>query len=313
MDSMSDKDVSYTIEEVASLLKVSKLTVYDLIKKEELPSYRVGRQMRVDMKDLEEYKDRKKTGGNIKVSVSQSSISVSQPKPFVISGQDLALDLLAKKLEKGGEELRPLRIYSGSLNSLIAMYNNQCDLVSLHLYDGDTGTYNIPYVKKILTGFPFIVINFLSRWAGFYVKNGNPKDINSWVDLNREDVKIINRERGSGARILLDEQLRVHGIRSSEVNGYFSEETSHLTIASSIAGGKADIGIGIEKAAKIVGVEFVPLIKERYDLVLVKNEENKEIINRIHHILSSEEMKKDIQLMGDYDMTETGKVMYETF
>ncbi|MED3575231.1 helix-turn-helix transcriptional regulator [Cytobacillus praedii] len=310
---MSDKDVSYTIEEVASLLKVSKLTVYDLIKKEELPSYRVGRQMRVDMKDLEEYKDRKKTGGNIKVSVSQSSIPVIQPKPFVISGQDLALDLLAKKLEKGEEELRPLRIYSGSLNSLIAMYNNQCDLVSLHLYDGDTGTYNIPYVKKILTGFPFIVINFLSRWAGFYVKNGNPKNINGWVDLNREDVKIINRERGSGARILLDEQLRVHGIRSSEVNGYFSEETSHLTIASSIAGGKADIGIGIEKAAKIVGVEFVPLIKERYDLVLIKNEENKEIINRIHHILSSEEMKKDIQLMGDYDMTETGKIMYETF
>ncbi|WP_057762878.1 substrate-binding domain-containing protein [Cytobacillus praedii] len=310
---MSDKDVSYTIEEVASLLKVSKLTVYDLIKKEELPSYRVGRQMRVDMKDLEEYKDRKKTGGNIKISVSQSSIPISQPKPFVISGQDLALDLLAKKLEKGEEELRPLRIYSGSLNSLIAMYNNQCDLVSLHLYDGDTGTYNIPYVKKILTGFPFIVINFLSRWAGFYVKNGNPKNINSWVDLNREDVKIINRERGSGARILLDEQLRVHGIRSSEVNGYFSEETSHLIIASSIAGGKADIGIGIEKAAKIVGVEFVPLIKERYDLVLIKNEENKEIINRIHHILNSEEMKKDIQLMGDYDMTETGKVMYETF
>ncbi|MGN7400169.1 substrate-binding domain-containing protein [Cytobacillus praedii] len=310
---MSDKDVSYTIEEVASLLKVSKLTVYDLIKKEELPSYRVGRQMRVEMKDLEEYKDRKKTGGNIKVSVSQSSIPVIQPKPFVISGQDLALDLLAKKLEKGEEELRPLRIYSGSLNSLIAMYNNQCDLVSLHLYDGDTGTYNIPYVKKILTGFPFIVINFLSRWAGFYVKNGNPKNINGWVDLNREDVKIINRERGSGARILLDEQLRVHGIRSSEVNGYFSEETSHLTIASSIAGGKADIGIGIEKAAKIVGVEFVPLIKERYDLVLIKNEENKEIINRIHHILSSEEMKKDIQLMGDYDMTETGKIMYETF
>ncbi|MED3550688.1 helix-turn-helix transcriptional regulator [Cytobacillus praedii] len=310
---MSDKDVSYTIEEVASLLKVSKLTVYDLIKKEELPSYRVGRQMRVDMKDLEEYKDRKKTGGNIKISVSQSSIPISQPKPFVISGQDLALDLLAKKLEKGEVELRPLRIYSGSLNSLIAMYNNQCDLVSLHLYDGDTGTYNIPYVKKILTGFPFIVINFLSRWAGFYVKNGNPKNINSWVDLNREDVKIINRERGSGARILLDEQLRVHGIRSSEVNGYFSEETSHLTIASSIACGKADIGIGIEKAAKIVGVEFVPLIKERYDLVLIKNEENKEIINRIHHILNSEEMKKDIQLMGDYDMTETGKVMYETF
>ncbi len=310
---MSDNDVSYTIEEVASLLKVSKLTVYDLIKKNELPSYRVGRQMRVDMKDLEEYKERMKTGGNIKVPLSQKNIHKIQQESFVISGQDLALDLLAKQLEKGEGSLRPLRVYSGSLNSLISMYNNQCDLVSLHLFDGDTGTYNIPYVKKILTGYPFIVINFLSRWAGLYVKNGNPKNIKGWADLNREDIKIINRERGSGARILLDEQLRVHGIKSCEVNGYYSEETSHLTIASAIAGGKADIGIGIEKAAKIVGVEFIPLIKERYDLVLIKREENKDIIRKIKDILSSEEMKKDIHLMGDYDMTETGNVMYETF
>ena len=193
------------------------------------------------------------------------------------------------------------------------MYNNQCDLVSLHLFDGDTGTYNVPYVKKILTGFPYIVINFLSRWAGLYVTNGNPKGIKGWADLNREDVKIINRERGSGARILLDEQLRIHGIKANEVNGYLNEETSHLTIASSISSGKADIGIGIEKAAKIVGVEFIPLIKERYDLVLIKSEKNKAHIQHIKEILSSEEMKKEIHLMGDYDITETGKVMYETF
>lgn len=310
---MSDNDVSYTIEEVASLLKVSKLTVYDLIKKDELPSYRVGRQMRVDMKDLEEYKERKKTGGSIKIPISQKSIRENQLQSFVISGQDLALDLLAKQLEKAEAELRPLRVYSGSLNSLISMYNNQCDLVSLHLFDGDTGTYNVPYVKKILTGFPYIVINFLSRWAGLYVTNGNPKGIKGWADLNREDVKIINRERGSGARILLDEQLRIHGIKANEVNGYLNEETSHLTIASSISSGKADIGIGIEKAAKIVGVEFIPLIKERYDLVLIKSEKNKAHIQHIKEILSSEEMKKEIHLMGDYDITETGKVMYETF
>lgn len=310
---MSENVVSYTIEEVASLLKVSKLTVYDLIKKDELRSYRVGRQMRVDWKDLEEYKEKKKTGGKRNVPVTQKKFPENQQKSFVISGQDLALDLLAKQLEKREEGLRPLRVYSGSLNSLIEMYHNKCDLVSLHLFDGDTGTYNIPYVKKVLTGFPFIVINFLSRWAGLYVKNGNPKNIKGWADLNREDVKMINRERGAGARILLDEQLRVHGIKSSEVNGYYSEETSHLTIASAIAGGKADIGIGIEKAAKIVGVEFIPLIKERYDLVLIKSEENKNTIQLIKDILGSEEMKKDIYLMGDYDMTETGKVMYETF
>lgn len=311
---MSINDISYTIEEIASLLKVSKLTVYDLIKKEELPSYRVGRQMRVDLKDLEEYKERNKNRGNIsKPKSTNIIIPDEQAKTFVISGQDLALDILAKQLEKESKEIRPLRLYTGSLNSLISMYNNQCDLVSLHLFDGDTGTYNIPYVKKILTGFPFIVINFLSRWAGLYVKSNNPKNITGWTDLNRDDVKIINREKGSGARILLDEQLRIHGIRSKEVNGYYSEETSHLTVASAIAGEKADIGVGIEKAAKIVGVDFIPLIKERYDLVLLKNEDNQEIIKQIKGILASDDIKKDIYSMGDYDITETGKVMYETF
>jgi len=311
---MSMNEVSYTIEEVASLLKVSKLTVYDLIKKEELLSYRVGRQMRVDASDLEAYKERNKNRVNVS-KPKQSSIANydDELRTFVISGQDMALDILAKQLERESTGIRPLRLYTGSLNSLISMYQNQCDLVSLHLFDGDTGTYNIPYVKKILTGFPFIVINFLSRWAGLYVKNGNPKGITGWKDLNRDDVTIINREKGSGARILLDEQLRIHGIRGKEVNGYGTEETSHLTVATAIAGEKADVGIGIEKAAKIVSVDFIPLIKERYDLVLFKTDENKEVIQKIKEILTSDEIKKDIHSMGDYDVTETGKVMFETF
>lgn len=311
---MSINDVSYTIEEVASLLKVSKLTVYDLIKKDEISSYRVGRQMRVDAKDLEAYKERNKNRASSSTTTTLTNKeTVKQARTFVISGQDVALDFLAKELEKDTSELRPLRLYTGSLNSLISMYQNQCDLVSLHLFDGDTGTYNTPYVKKILTGFPFIVINFLSRWAGLYVESGNPKNITGWTDLNRDDVKIINREKGSGARILLDEQLRIHGIRSKEVNGYDTEETSHLAVASAIAGGKCDIGIGIEKTAKIVNVDFIPLIKERYDLVLLKTDENKKVIAKIKEILTSDEIKKDIHSMGDYDITETGKVMFETF
>ncbi|MBS4189609.1 excisionase family DNA-binding protein [Bacillus sp. FJAT-49705] len=308
---MSDNNISYTIEEVASLLKVSKLTVYDLIKKNELTSYRVGRQMRVDASDLESYKEGKKNKGR-QVGNSEAIVNDS-PRTFVISGQDIALDLLAKQLEKETENIRPLRLYTGSLNSLISMYNNQCDLVSLHLFDGDTGTYNIPYVKKILTGFPFIVINFLSRWAGLYVQKGNPKNITGWKDLNREDVSIINREKGSGARVLLDEQLRIQGMRYNEVNGYHIEETSHLSVAAAIGGDRADIGVGIEKASKIVGVDFIPLIKERYDLILLKNEANEDVIRKIKEILSSEEIRKELSLMGDYDLSETGKVIFETY
>ncbi|MBY0120389.1 helix-turn-helix transcriptional regulator [Bacillus sp. S/N-304-OC-R1] len=311
---MSDHNISYTIEEVAALLKVSKLTVYDLIKKNELTSYRVGRQMRVDSTDLESYKLRTKNRGVHQAAHSnKDSNNLLNPRTFVISGQDIALDLLAKQLEKEEMNIRPLRLYTGSLNSLISMYQNQCDLVSLHLFDGDTGTYNIPYVKKIMTGIPFIVINFLSRWAGLYVQKGNPKNISGWMDLNRDDISIINREKGAGARVLLDEQLRIHGIRSVEVNGYSLEETSHLAVAAAIKGEKADVGIGIEHAAKITDLDFIPLIKERYDLVLLKTEENAAIIEKLKETLSSSELKKELKMMGDYDLTETGKVIFETF
>lgn len=312
---MSNQEISYTIEEVAALLKVSKLTVYDLIKRNEITSYRVGRQMRVDACDLESYKERKKNRGQPHIVVPQEieMNDIKNPRTFVISGQDIALDLFAKQLEREITGIRPLRLYTGSLNSLISMYHHQCDLVSLHLFDGDTGTYNVPYVKKILTGFPFIVINFLSRWAGLYVQKGNPKNITGWTDLNREDISILNREKGSGARVLLDEQLRIHGIRSKEVNGYCSEETSHLAIASSIKANKADIGIGIEHAGKMVGVDFIPLIKERYDIVLLKNEENVLVIQKIKEILSTKGLQQELEMMGDYDLSETGKVLFETF
>lgn len=306
------KELSYTIEEVSQLLKVSKLTLYDLVKKGELPAFRVGRQMRIDAADLDHYINNQKTNQRTNIKAPAVDLQGRETNNIIISGQDMVLDILSKHIEKNSP-YKPLRSYTGSLNSLISMYYGKCDIVSLHLFDGDTGEYNLPYIKKILVGYPYILLNLLSRKAGFYVKKGNPQNITSWTDLKQNHIKMVNREKGSGARILLDEQLRLHQIQPREINGYDHEETNHLSVASAISAGAADVGLGIEKAAKIVGVDFIPLITERYDLVILKTPDTEKLITTVKSILSSHQFKTEVTSLGDYDTSQTGTTIYETY
>lgn len=304
---------SYTIEEVSQLLKISKLTVYDLIKKEELPAYRVGRQMRVDHQDLERYKRKNRTGiaHEDNTSAGENKEYAKQHKQVVISGQDIVLDMLSKYIETN-TSLTPLRLYNGSLNSLISMYHGECDVVSVHLFDGDTGEYNLPYVKRLLVSQPFLLINFVCRTAGIYVQPGNPKKIKTWSDLSSPQTTIVNREKGAGARVLLDEQLRINGISKDAVKGYDHELTNHFAVASAVASGQADAGIGIENAAKMVHVDFIPMIKEQYDLVILKTKENLELRTAIQNALRSPEFLAQLKQLRGYDLSLTGKVIYET-
>lgn len=308
-------EISYTVEEVANLLKVSKLTVYDLLKKREIPSFKVGRQMRINSKDLDSFINGKKTeppAVTLPPSTSRKNqVNDTGTRNLLISGQDMVLDILGKHLESKGN-YKALRSYEGSLNSLLAMYKGECDIVSLHMFDGDTNEYNVPYVRKILIGYQYTIINLISRKAGLMVQKGNPLNITNWPDLNKKNIRLINREIGSGARILLEEQLRMHHLSSSDIEGYDRIETSHLSVASSISSGEADVGVGTEKAAKIVGLDFIPLITERYDLVMINNKENNEILNILTNILNSASFKKEIQALGDYDISQTGQIIYKT-
>ncbi|MDR6551103.1 helix-turn-helix transcriptional regulator [Paenibacillus qinlingensis] len=314
-------DVSYTTEEIAKLLKISKLTVYDLIKKGDLAAYRVGKQMRVDAADLEAYKTRAKGGKaavvyhDVTESNAQQVVYAGQsPKQsIVITGQDVSLDILAKHIERQIVPYRPLRAYVGSLDSLISMYKGESDIVSTHLLDGDTGEYNLPYIRKLLIGSSYVVVNLVSRSAGLFVQEGNPKQLHGWADLKRTDLRMVNREKGSGARVLLDEQLRLQGISSQLLRGYEHEESNHMGVAGKVALGEADFGVGIEKAASMVGgVDFIPLIQERYDLVMLKKPENLAWIDRVLRILQSEAFQNELRPIRGYDLSLTGRVLYET-
>lgn len=298
---------SYTIEEVAQLLKVSKLTIYDLVKKGDLPVFRVGRQMRVDRTDLQLYIQKSKSGA----TASTTSTIPSTNKKVIISGQDLALDLLGKYIEKK-QSNKVLRSHEGSFNGVMGLYNGESDIASLHLYDGDTGDYNTPYLKKIFVSHSYILINLISRRAGFYVKKGNPLQIQSMDDFKIKTLKLMNREKGSGARTFLDEQLRIHHISPSSIEGYNEEEMSHIDVASAVANGNADIGIGIEKISKLIDVDFIPLVRERYDIVLLKTPENQLLLETVKEILNSPDFQAEVAALGDYDVSQMGQIIYET-
>lgn len=347
------EEQSYTTEDIAKLLKISKLTVYDLIKKGDLVAYRVGKQMRIDAADLDAYKRRSKqlqspahvqhipsgatpqqpstelvqklnqAGGSSTgtshrelqtMTTQHMGVSSSQTavRHLVITGQDVSLDILMRHMEKKSRDIRPLRSFMGSLDGLISMYRGESDLVSTHLLDGDTGEYNLPYIRKILTGWSYVVVNLLSRPAGLYVPRGNPRQLNDWTDLSQPELRLVNREKGSGARVLLDEQLRLHGISAAGVLGYETEETSHMGVAAKVSSGEADVGVGIEKAARLVGqVDFIPLVQERYDLVMMRKQGNEAWIDSVLHILQSPEFRQELQAFEGYDVSRTGEVLYE--
>lgn len=208
--------------------------------------------------------------------------------------------------------IRFLRQYIGSIDGLMALYRGSANAVTAHLWDSDTDEYNISFVRRLLPGHRTMIINLVYRMEGFYVSPGNPKGIHTWSDLARPDIRFINRERGSGARVLLDEQLRRHDIDPRHVPGYEQEEMTHLAVASCVARGEADVGLGIEKAAtQVQGVEFIPLHKERYDLVIRKEDLDKPHFQALLAVLRSSALRKEVAGLGGYDISRMGEIIAE--
>lgn len=315
------EEISLTPEEVARILKIARNTVYELIKRGELPAYRVGRKFRVDLKDVETYK---RQGKRTKLAPESASppcrtlpLQAKTPlmeenhpsQGLLICGQDVLLDILARHLEKHPKGVRAFRHHGGSFTGLLSLYQGRAHMAAVHLWDGDSGIYNIPFVRRLMPGIPAVIVHLACRMQGFYVAGGNPKKIKDWHELTRRDVRFINREKGCGTRVLLDEKLRLLGIDRRLINGYDKEDYSHLAVASAVARGDADAGLGSEKASmQVRGIDFIPLHKERYELVIKKEDFEKPQFQTVIEIIQSGEFKAELRGLGDYDLTETGKI-----
>ncbi|MFT8315576.1 MAG: helix-turn-helix transcriptional regulator [Clostridium sp.] len=334
---------SLTPQEVADILKIAKTTVYELIKRGELKAYRIGRRVRVEQSDVEDYKNRSKnlnsntvnkknnininTASNNKVSSINNKISnthnmdlketieneykqQTHNNSLLIAGEDALLDILSRYLARHPNGAKTVLSCVSSYKSLVNLYEGEAQIATCHLWDYKTGEYNIPYVEKLLPGIPVILVHLACRIEGFYVKKGNPKGFKGWEDLKRKDITIVNRENGSGTRVLLDQHLKLLGITAKNIKGYNENYLTHLAVASVVSHGNADLGLGIEKAVlQVPGIDFIPLQKERYDLVMKKDDLNKLPFEALIDILGSENFKIELEGIGGYDLSETGKII----
>jgi putative molybdopterin biosynthesis protein len=225
----------------------------------------------------------------------------------MVGSHDLTLDLLASLL---GRSYPPLFLSSqnvGSLGGLLAIKDGICHLAGSHLLDPDTGEYNFPYIRQYLKGIPVRVIHLVNREQGLIVRQGNPEKIKGLKDLERENVRFINRQKGSGTRILLDHLLKTLSLDPSHIRGYEREEFTHMAVASSVASGMVDAGLGILSAARALDLDFIPIGTECYDLVIPSVYFQSNEVEKILKIIRSRDFKDMVLRMGGYDVSRTGE------
>lgn len=333
---MFDGD-ALTAEEVAEMLRVSKNSVYRLAQSGELASYRVGRKLRFTLRDVEAYtragmrsqkgaqaaegasspsrtaKAGPSPSGNAREGVSEipSAFSLDSREPFVIAGNDLSGGIIAHALAAAGLPIS--RAYVGSYTALVNLYAKQANAALVHLYDQRTNAYNVPSVQRIAPGMPVVVIRLLKRKQGFIVQAGNPKKLTTWGGLLREGVRLANRERGCGTRVLLDEKLLSLEARPEMVEGYDLECATGLEAATLVSKGCADVTIGIERLAKeLPGLAFVPLQTEWLDIAVEKSQRTAPLVREIRKIAESKSFRDAIDAIEGYEASNTGAIVYES-
>jgi len=229
-----------------------------------------------------------------------------------IGSHDNILDVLANILHTAKPSIFLSSAHVGSLGGIMAIKRGDAHVAGTHLLDDETGEYNIPFIKKYLADVPLQLVNLVYRQQGLLVPKGNPKNISGISDLARNDITFINRQRGAGTRILTDLQLKKAQISPESVQGYDREEYTHMNVASAVASGLVDTGMAIRAAAQALSLDFIPVTKERYDLIVPKHLENapqvKHLFNVIHH---DQDFRRIVQGLGGYDLQDCGKVFYE--
>jgi len=228
----------------------------------------------------------------------------------IVGSHDLALNILLDLLRQRIEGLQTDVTHAGSLGGLIALQEERANLAGTHLLDEETGEYNYPYVKRILPGREIAIVNLSFRIQGLMFASGNPRKIKGLDDLSRSDIVFVNRQEGSGTRVLLDLQLKRQGISPADIEGYDVEFNTHLAVASHIAHGNADVGLGIEAAALSCGLDFMPMFRERYDLVMPLANYRSERLAPMLEIITSDEFKKIVDGVGGYDTSQTGTTIF---
>jgi putative molybdopterin biosynthesis protein len=247
-------------------------------------------------------------GEQVKVHLYRSRAEIDRTI-FCIGSHDLTLDLMAQFLAEHDRRLASANV--GSQGGLVALRRGEAHLAGSHLLNPETGEYNISYIRQYMPNIPVKVIALVGRDQGLMVRKGNPKGIKTLGDLTNLGVQFVNRQRGAGTRVLLDYHLNLMGMPPDSILGYTQEEYTHLGVASAVASGRADCGLGIAAAAQALDLDFIPLFQERYDLVIPKEHADGVLLTPLLELINGDDFRNSVSKLPGYDISVMGKIILE--
>ncbi len=229
-----------------------------------------------------------------------------------VGSHDNTMDVLADLLRAKSCRVSLSSSHVGSMGGLMAIKKGLTHVAGTHLLNPDDGTYNISYIQKYLPGTSLKLVHLVQREQGLIVAKNNPKNIQGIEDLNQKGISFINRQSGSGTRILLDFKLSQTGLNSTDISGYSNEEFTHMAVAVAVLGGSADAGLGIYAAAKALNLDFIPVVTESYDLLIPADVFDTKNIQLLLEIIRSNAFKTKVTALGGYHTQNTGEITWSS-
>jgi len=294
-------------KEVAQYLGIHEKQVYALIKSKRIPSTRITGKWVFPRKMIDEW---------IQLN-AQKGFEQAREKSRRIEGALLAsgsndpiLDMVQTNLKKSYPEFYIFSANTGSTDGLKALNKGYTDVAWSHLLDPKSGEYNTPFLSTYLPDVKPVIINLFYRDLGLVVGPKNPLGIERFEDLARKGVRLINRQKGSGTRVLLDHHLKRLRIPLSKIAGYETEVYTHLEVGLSILSKEADVGIATGVVSKLLGLSFIPITQERFDMILDQSTFFEKGIQAFMEILNSQDFRSRVERLGSYDFRHSGKILY---
>ena len=296
-----------TTKEVAEHLGIHEKQVYALVKAGKIPASRVTGKWLFPRRLLDEWIEKNALEGLATARVRGKRI---EGVLLAAGSHDPVLDIIQSHLASRHAGVVLFSAATGSSEGLRLLNLGHTDLAWSHLVDPATGEYNVPHVKRTVTAVRPVVANLLWRDLGFVTSPGNPRAIRGFEDLGRPGVRLINRQAGAGTRLLLDRRLDEMGIPPSRVQGYGREAATHYEVGLAVLSGEADTGLASGSVARMLGLDFIQVVQERFDLVTTKETYFGPGVQAILEALRDQEFRRRVANLGHYDFRDAGRILY---
>ena len=294
-------------KEVAKYLDIHEKQVYLLIKAGKIPCTRVTGKWIFPIKLIDEWLQ---TSAHDGLQQARKRINQIEGALLAAGSNDPVLDMLLTAIKKDHPAFNIFSANTGSVSGLTALNSGLTDIAFSHLYDPETGDYNTPYLKQYCPDHQPVVVNLFYRQIGFLISKSKFDIFKGWESLIHKKIHFVNRQNGSGIRILLDYELKSRGIDGGNISGYDNEVYTHFEVGLSLISGEADVGIASAAVAKILDLNFQPLVDERFDMILDKSTFFQPGIQAFIETLQSEKFKNRVEKIGNYNFKDAGRILH---